>query len=210
MLTLTAIAAALATPQAAGELSTAAAGEPRRARGFALVELYTSEGCSSCPPADVLLSDLVREAREDDTAIYALAFHVPWWDNGAWRDRYSDASYGERQRRYGDALGLETIYTPQVVVNGRAQYVGSDAIKVRSAVVRGLATPAVGHLLVSATSTEDAVTVTLEAAGALDGVTACVALVEDGLSSRVRGGDCLLYTSPSPRDATLSRMPSSA
>jgi len=186
MLSMTLIAAALA-----------ADGEPapqRRSRGFAVVELFTSEGCSSCPPADVLLSDLVLEAKEKDVAIYAVGFHVPWWDNAAWDDRFSQEAYGERQQDYGDQLGLEAIYTPQVVVNGRAQYVGSDTTKVRSAVVRALAMPPGASLtLTPARPGDGSLTVQIAArelaGGSLEGVTAHVVVVEDGLMSSVRGGE---------------------
>jgi len=171
--------------------ANAAADEPpvRRSRGFALVELYTSEGCSSCPPADVLLSDLVKESAGDDVAIYALAFHVPWWDNAAWKDRFSTEANGARQRSYGDQFGLQTIYTPQVVVNGRVEFVGSSATSLRSAVARGLATPAAATLSLSAESAEDSVTVSVSTQGVLTGSQIVVAVVENGLASRVMGGE---------------------
>jgi hypothetical protein len=86
-----------------------------------VVELYTSEGCSSCPPADALLAEL---ATHPD--VLALSFHVDYWDRLGWKDLFSSAAATERQNRYAGLLGLATIYTPQMVVDGHWQAVGSD------------------------------------------------------------------------------------
>jgi hypothetical protein len=83
----------------------------------ALVELYTSEGCSSCPPADRWMSEFTRAAANGD--VVPLAFHVHYWDYIGWRDAYADARYTERQRDIAAAAGASSVYTPQVVVGGR-------------------------------------------------------------------------------------------
>ncbi|MBK1660218.1 DUF1223 domain-containing protein [Paracraurococcus ruber] len=90
--------------------------------GPVVVELFTSEGCSSCPPADAVLLDLA-EGRPD---VLALSWHVTYWDRLGWRDRFSLAEATARQRRYVAALRLESPYTPQAVVQGRRDVVGSD------------------------------------------------------------------------------------
>jgi hypothetical protein len=92
------------------------------ADGPAVVELYTSEGCSSCPPAEALLGTLA--ARAD---VVALAFHVTYWDGVLWRDRFGLAEAVARQNHYVRSLGLPSAYTPQVVVNGLVDVLGSDA-----------------------------------------------------------------------------------
>ena len=90
-----------------------------------LVELFTSQGCSSCPPADRLLAQLAARPLAERTVI-PLAFHVDYWNHLGWRDPFSAAAWSERQRRYGIAFGGGRIYTPELVVAGRADCVGND------------------------------------------------------------------------------------
>jgi hypothetical protein len=87
-------------------------------RQTAVLELYTSEGCSSCPPADRWLSTLVGTA-QPDLDVLALAFHVDYWDYLGWKDRFSSADYSQRQRELGANNLQRTIYTPEFFVNGR-------------------------------------------------------------------------------------------
>jgi hypothetical protein len=87
----------------------------------AVVELFTSEGCSSCPPAEAFLGELAE--RRD---VLALAFHVDYWDDLGWRDRFGLTEAVQRQRVYTKTLRRSSAYTPQVVIDGQAEYVGSD------------------------------------------------------------------------------------
>jgi hypothetical protein len=87
----------------------------------AVVELFTSEGCSSCPPAEAYLGELAE--RRD---VIALAFHVDYWDDLGWRDRFGLAEAVQRQSKYAKTLRRSSAYTPQVVIDGQADYVGSD------------------------------------------------------------------------------------
>ncbi len=93
-----------------------------------VVELFTSQGCSSCPPADQLLTELA--ARPD---VIALSLHVDYWDYIGWKDPYGSPMMTERQRRYASELGLRYVFTPQMIVDGRQSVVGSDRIAVESA-----------------------------------------------------------------------------
>src|SRR5882672_8121679 len=82
----------------------------------ALVELYTSEGCSSCPPADRWISSFANGA---DKRVVPLAFHVSYWDYIGWKDTFADERYTERQRALAKAAGARSVYTPQVILAGR-------------------------------------------------------------------------------------------
>jgi len=104
--------------------------------GFALVELFTSEGCSSCPPADELVAKIVKE--DKNLPVYVLAYHVDYWNSLGWKDQFSSAEYSSRQRQYASWLKLESVYTPQIVVNGRTEFVGSNEGSLRSAIQNGL------------------------------------------------------------------------
>jgi len=117
-----------------------------------VVELFTSEGCSSCPPADEFLGDL---ARRDD--ILALSLHVDYWDYIGWKDPFGDARFTRRQRDYGDRLRLRYVYTPQVVVDGAYETVGSDRAQVLAAISRAQALPRVAVRLTGTASSGMAV-----------------------------------------------------
>ncbi len=89
---------------------------------FALLELFTSEGCSSCPPADRLLPLLANL----DSNVIPLSFHVDYWNHLGWTDPFSKGEFSERQREYGERFQLESIYTPQLIINGEYELVGSN------------------------------------------------------------------------------------
>lgn len=105
--------------------------------GFAVLELFTSEGCSSCPPADELLAKIQKES--DRRGIYILAYHVDYWDRLGWKDVFSNASYSKRQIQYGKWLHTSSVYTPQLIVNGKAEFVGSNESAIRGAIASQLA-----------------------------------------------------------------------
>lgn len=104
--------------------------------GFAFVELYTSEGCSSCPPADKLMEKLQQE--NTGKPVYLLAFHVDYWNHLGWNDAFSAPEFTARQQRYAGWLNLESVYTPQVVVNGVSECVGSNEQSIDKAITDAL------------------------------------------------------------------------
>jgi hypothetical protein len=115
-----------------GSLSGAtSAGTPSPIRP-AVVELFTSQGCSSCPPADALLGELKSRPN-----VLALAFHVTYWDSLGWADRFALPYADQRQSRYAQALNLSSVFTPQVIVDGRHSFVGSDRGAILSVIGSG-------------------------------------------------------------------------
>ena len=104
--------------------------------GFAVIELFTSQGCSSCPPADKLLSEVIRQNK--GKKVYALSYHVDYWNRLGWNDRFSDPQYSQIQRAYAEQFNLNSVYTPQMVVNGAIEFVGSDKNKLNDAIKESL------------------------------------------------------------------------
>jgi hypothetical protein len=102
-----------------------------------VVELYTSQGCSSCPPADALMRDL---AERDD--VIALSLHVDYWDYIGWKDEFGDPAYTKRQRAYARAGGRKMVYTPQMIVGGSDALVGARAMKLAELIAKQAARPA--------------------------------------------------------------------
>ena len=100
--------------------------------GFALIELFTSEGCSSCPAADEALEEIQK--KYNDKNVLVLSYHVDYWNKLGWKDIFSDASFTQRQEYYSNIFRLNNIYTPQVVVNGKKEFIGSNKSKLISTI----------------------------------------------------------------------------
>lgn len=116
-------------------------------KGFAVVELFTSEGCSSCPPADDLITKIQHEIA--GKPVYILAYHVDYWNRLGWKDPYSSATFSKRQNDYANWLKSSSVYTPQIVVNGRTEFVGSQESTLRNAIKNGLKKFSPTHLILS-------------------------------------------------------------
>ncbi|TWF39901.1 hypothetical protein FHW36_105341 [Chitinophaga polysaccharea] len=156
-------------------------------KGFAVVELYTSEGCSSCPPADELLSRLEQES--NGQPLYLLAFHVDYWDHQGWRDSYSQHAFSERQQQYASWLGLSTVYTPQMVINGTREMIGSNVAAVKQAVNTALDQPASASLILQAHSEARQLEVNWQLSSPRKNTHLLLALVQKSGQSQVRAGE---------------------
>ena len=183
---------------------TRAVDAPRRndSRTPILVELFTSEGCSSCPPADALLSKLDRQP-EAGAELVVLSEHVDYWNHLGWRDPYSSHFYSKRQSAYADRLGLSSIYTPQMVVDGSVEFVGSRARAANEAFVQALGAPKIPVRLSSITLERDILRTHIETEALTDAfgsreaeVYVAVALnhAESEVSRGENGGQRLAHT----------------
>ena len=110
-------------------------------RKAVVVELFTSEGCSSCPPADELLGRLRGVPSANGAEIIPLGFHVDYWNDLGWRDRFSSAAFTNRQATYAERFRLSGPYTPQMVVDGSQEFTGSDSPRAHEAILRAAAEP---------------------------------------------------------------------
>lgn len=144
----------------------------------ALVELFTSQSCSSCPPADALLGELARRP-----SVIPLSFHVDYWDRLGWKDPFSSPAWTARQRDYGRQFNLRAIYTPQIVVDGVLEMVGSD----RRAVDRALASARPAGVAVAVT--RDAEGLLLRIGAGEGAARVMLAAYVPGATTRVLGGE---------------------
>ena len=158
-----------------------------------VLELFTSQGCSSCPPADRLLSAL-SSSPELVGRIVPLAFHVDYWNHIGWTDPFSSAQWSARQRNYARVLGSDRIYTPQLVVGGRTDVVGSDRRRAVQAIEGALAAPQAATVRL-AHAPGGVATLTLDVVGRLAESApegphrVLVALTESGLETAVGRGE---------------------
>src|SRR5882762_6051809 len=106
-----------------------------------VVELFTSEGCSSCPPADEVLSKLDKMQPIQGVEVIALGEHVDYWNKLGWIDPYSSAEFSNRQSSYADAFGQESVYTPQMIVDGRDEFAGGNGNKAHDAIIKAARSP---------------------------------------------------------------------
>jgi len=159
-----------------------------------LVELFTSEGCSTCPPADKLLMDLDQSQPIKGVRVIALSEHVDYWNHLGWKDPYSSAEFTQRQSDYARALGIEDIYTPQMVVDGQVAFVGSNQAKAREAITGAAAAPRADVGVSIKASTRKNVTLSvrvdnLPQVSTGNAADVFVAITESGLANSVSKGE---------------------
>ncbi len=111
--------------------------------GFVVVELFTSEGCSSCPPAETVVAEVSKRYQD---GLFLLSYHVDYWDYLGWKDPFGRALFSERQKKYAAFLKLSGIYTPQIIVNGESEIVGSDKGKLLRTITQDLQKKSPEHI----------------------------------------------------------------
>ncbi len=154
-----------------------------------LVELFTSEGCSSCPPADQLLTDLDREQPIAGVSLVVLSEHVDYWNSLGWKDPYSSREWSDRQSTYAGRFRLDSVYTPQMVIHGDRQVNGSDRRAVLDAVTESAAGPQVSIVISSLTRIGDRVQVSFTAGAANAGTPVFAVIADDRDQSSVPRGE---------------------
>jgi hypothetical protein len=158
--------------------------------GFAVVELFTSEGCSSCPPAESVLHPLINGTKAQPYPVVILEFHVDYWDYLEWKDTFADVKYSQRQQVYGDFLKLSSIYTPQDIINGVHEMVGSYEDKIKSVIAQELQNPVTAHITCTARKKTGAdIAVHYSIQGDISHCELHIAVIESGLTTYIKKGE---------------------
>jgi len=159
-------------------------GPPRKA---VVVELFTSEGCSSCPPADELLTHLRQDLSAKNIQVIPLGFHVDYWNSLGWKDRFSSAEYSQRQEQYAQSLRVDGPYTPEMVVDGAVEFVGNDAGQAQRTIREAASQPEVATVKIS--SAADQLAVQVKAPSSAQDAQVVLAITEDNLTTQVGSGE---------------------
>ncbi len=157
-----------------------------QSKQLVLVELFTSEGCSSCPPADRNLAFLEKEQPSVQAEIITLAFHVDYWDRLGWKDVYSSPLFTQRQQFYSQKFKLDSIYTPQMIVDGKTEFIGSDSGKAAKAITESAK---IQKGTVELSKNQDKLTIKIADLPEHENTTIYLAIAEDNLISNVARGE---------------------
>lgn len=184
-----------ALSSSADNRDAAASGEEAAAASATvLVELFTSEGCSSCPPADKLLTELEQSSPLKGVEVIALSEHVDYWNRLGWKDPFSSAEFSQRQADYGRVFKSDDLYTPQMVVDGQTAFVGSKADAAREAIANAARAPKAAVSLTIKAATAKAVRLSVQIDNlpevpAGDSAEVVLAITESDLLSNVVRGE---------------------
>lgn len=154
--------------------------------GFAVLELFTSEGCSSCPPADALMGQIQEQYK--DKPVYVLSYHVDYWDRMGWKDVFSSAKNTDRQYRYSQSLRSQ-VYTPQLVVNGKREFIGSDQARTADALDAALKGKPAVTLDLKADQSSGNMRINYEIWGKIPESKLLIALVQKQAVSKIKRGE---------------------
>jgi len=165
---------------------TTDAGLPRKA---VVVELFTSEGCSSCPPADELLGHLSHDLSAKNIQVIPLGFHVDYWDGLGWKDRFSSAGFTQRQEQYARALKVDGPYTPEMVVDGAVEFVGNNAGQAQRTIREEASQLEIAQVKISSAGA-DQLNIQVKAPTPSGGNTlVMLAITEDNLTTQIGAGE---------------------
>jgi hypothetical protein len=156
---------------------------------IAVVELFTSQGCSSCTAADKLLTKIIADVKNNHKNIYALSYHVDYWNRLGWADPFSHKKFSERQANYVSMLNTNA-YTPQIIVNGNNVFVGSNENLLEKAIEKALNTQALVHFTTFASSTiEDVIKIKYALAGNFAGCKINIVLISKKETTHIKRGE---------------------
>jgi hypothetical protein len=159
-------------------------------KSFAVVELFTSEGCNTCPPADKLFSSMKAEAKKSGKNIFFLEYHVDYWNKLGWKDPYSSFQFTNRQKNYTSVLNEESMYTPMMIVNGAKSFTGSDKQKADAAIEEALLSPPTAGLKIKVDSIiSDTLYLRYDATNTDKNFLIRTAITEDGIVSKISAGE---------------------
>lgn len=168
------------------QTQTAQTAKPAK-RKTVVVELFTSEGCSSCPSADVLLSRLRQEKMAEGVEVVPLGLHVDYWNYLGWTDRFSSEAYSLRQQKYAESFRINGPYTPQMVVDGAWQFTGSNSSQAHQAILEAAQRPQQAEIHI-APAQPDKWQIQATCAAGVPGEV-MLAVTEDNLATKVRAGE---------------------
>lgn len=157
--------------------------------GFAVLELFTSQGCSSCPSADENLAEITKQAALKGEKIVTLSFHVDYWNYLGWRDPYSTADATKRQRLYAGVHGSKQVYTPQLVVNGTTELLGSSRDKSKAAIQTAVKKRPRSNIQLTTTTEGNKIAVEWKIEGLQSDDLVNLALVQNQVEDRVETGE---------------------
>lgn len=160
--------------------------------GFAVVEAFTSEGCSSCPPAYEVIEKIENEALSSNNHVFILDFHVDHWDHLGWKDPFSEAQYSDRQREYSRVIGPDYLYTPQMIINGQEEFIGSQENKAKEGVSKALSSSLAAlniNLKESDIKVQDSIVILYDVSEIPQNTTLNFALTENSITSKVLAGE---------------------
>jgi hypothetical protein len=160
-------------------------------KGFAVAELFTSQGCNTCPAADKVLGEVIADAKKNNKPVFALSFHVDYWNRLGWKDPFSKFAFSKRQNNYASALGEKTVYTPQIFINGKTALTGSDKNKISTQIEKEINTPAPVNLNIfnSAMSTADTLVLNYTSSKADKNFSLVVVIVQKTATTKIGKGE---------------------